>query len=65
MAHSVFAARVVDQDAAHAFSCGGEKMGAIAPLWLPIAAESEPDFVNKRGRLKGLTRRFARDLGRR
>ena len=62
VAQGFFAPRVVNQDAAHGFSRGGEKMGAILPGGLLVPAEAKPRLVNQRGGLKRLARSFAGHL---
>src|SRR5690606_17247638 len=61
--HGAFAAGGVDEDAAHAFGGGGEKMRAVGPRGLNVAAEAEPSFVDEGGGLQRLAGRFARELG--
>lgn len=63
VADRAFAAGLVDEDAAHALGGGGEKMGAVGPARLLIAAEAEPDLVDECGRLQGLAGGFAGHLG--
>lgn len=52
--------RVFYEDAPHCFGCGAEEVGAILKLHLSILThQSQPCFVNKRGRLQRLARGFA------
>ena len=62
VAQGFFAARVVNQDAAHGLGSSGKKMGAILPGRLLVPAETKPRLVNQRGGLKRLARSFAGHL---
>ena len=50
---------IVNEDAPHGFGGGGEKMGAVLPDGLAVAAGKEPGFVDEGGGLQGLARGFA------
>ena len=56
---------VVDQNAAHGFGSGGEKMGAAIPLLVFVADEPQPGFMHQRGGLQRLSGCFVRHLRRR
>ncbi len=63
VADGVFAAGVFDEDAVHGFGGGAEKVGAIRPRGLGIAAEAEPDLVHERGGLECLAGDLMGHLG--
>lgn len=58
VAQREFAPRALDQNASHRLGGGAEEMGAI--LKFGSIAQSEPGFMDKRGRLQGLPRTLAR-----
>jgi len=60
---SQFASGVVDENAAHGFAGGTEKVSAIFPGGLLVGAQSQPCFVNESGWLEGLARLFASHFG--
>src|SRR5581483_8256322 len=63
MAGGGFAARAIDEDAAHGLGGGAKEMGAAIKLGRGAAGEAEPGFVNKRGGLERLAGGFAGHFG--
>ena len=57
-----FAAGIVNEDAAHGFGGGGEKVGATVPLDIFPAGEPQPRLMDERGGLQRLVRRFVGHL---
>ena len=53
------AACAIDEDAAHGLGRGGEKVRAVGPRGLPVAAQPQPRFVDEGRGLQGLAGRFA------
>src|SRR2546425_4154178 len=64
MAQAVFAAGLLDENAAHRLGGGGEEMPAILEGGLSFAHEPEPGFVHERGRLESVAGRLVRHLRR-
>jgi hypothetical protein len=58
MAQVMFAAGVINQDAAHRLGGGGEEMRAVLPFGLVITAEAQPGFVHQSRGLQGLPGRL-------
>jgi hypothetical protein len=65
MTQRAFEAGVVNQDAAHRLSGGGEEMRAVCEFRIFPADQTHPGFVNQCRGLEGLTGRFIRHLVRR
>src|SRR5439155_20055620 len=59
-----FAAGVLDEDAAHGFGRRSKEMSAAIPLWMIFSDQSQPRFMNQRGRLEGLVWPLLRHLRR-
>ena len=51
VAEGVFAARLVDEEAAHGLGGGGEEMGAVGELGIFSSYEAQPGFMDQRGGL--------------
>lgn len=60
VSEGAFAAGAFDENAAHGFGSGSEKVGAILPGLLIGGDEAEPNFVDQGGGLKSVARRFVR-----
>jgi hypothetical protein len=59
MFEAVLAACVLDQDAAHGFGRSGEEgITAIPVLTAPLADQAQISFVDERGGIERLPRRF-------
>jgi hypothetical protein len=64
MAQGPAPAGAVDEDAPHRLGRGAEKVRAILPVGLGVAAEAEPGLVHEGGGLQRLGGGFAVHLGR-
>jgi hypothetical protein len=61
MTHGALAASAINENATHRLGGGGEEVGAVLKLRLAvIAGQTQPCFVNERGRLQSVARRFIR-----
>src|SRR5215207_7931017 len=59
---ALLAARVVHKNASHRFGGGPKKVGAALPAFLVRAHEAQPCFMDKCGRLEGVTGGFGSHL---
>ena len=58
MTQGGFVAGVINEDAAHRFGGGGEKVGAAIPPHVFLASEPQPCFMDQHCGLQSLIRRF-------
>jgi hypothetical protein len=65
VAQGALAAGFVNQDAAHRLGGSAEEMGAAIELWIGLANQPQPGFMDERGGLQGLVGRFVRHFRRR
>ena len=63
VAPRVFAAGVINQDAAHRLGCCGEEMSAVLEFRVFLADQTQPSFMNQRRRLERLSGSLVRHPG--